>query len=109
MDVMLVPLFLRGEHMANEGQQQVIHALFVLRKVPVNESNYDATEVFIAKPKNPDVQSAVWSSYTNHNTVKEPIGVTPNGVPSFCGMSTKDVYQTRTLGRVVLFLSLETA
>ena len=43
----------------------------------------DATEFAIAKPANPDVQSATWSSYKNRNTLKILVGCTPNGALSF--------------------------
>ena len=51
----------------------------------------DATEFPIAKPSNPDMQSATWSSYKNRNTLKVLVGCTPNGVLSF----VSDVYGGR--------------
>ena len=38
----------------------------------------DCTEVFIATPKSLELQSATWSEYKPHNTVKFLVCVAPN-------------------------------
>ena len=52
-------------------------------KYPSTHVIIDATEFPIEKPANPDTQAAAWSNYRNRNTLKLPVGVTPNGVISF--------------------------
>ena len=55
----------------------------VLEKYSTTRIILDATEFAIAKPANPDVQSAPWSSNKNRNTLKILVGYTPNGALSF--------------------------
>jgi len=43
----------------------------------------DATEVPIQKPKDPNIQSATFSTYKNKNTLKIMVGCTPKGAVSY--------------------------
>ena len=43
----------------------------------------DCTEVFIEKPTLPSAQKSTWSGYTEHNTIKTLVGITPTGTFSF--------------------------
>ena len=40
----------------------------------------DGTEFFVQKPSDVQDQSATWSSYKNHSTLKSMIGISPRGV-----------------------------
>ena len=44
---------------------------------------YDATEIFIQMPSNPQAQQLTFSSYKNHNTWKALVAVTSSGAISF--------------------------
>ena len=55
-------------------------------KYPSTHVIIDATEFPIEKPANPDTQAAAWSNYRNRNTLKLPVGVTPNGIISFLSL-----------------------
>lgn len=50
---------------------------------PTTRVILDATEVPIQKPKDPNFQSATFSSYKNKNTAKVMIGCTPSGSVSY--------------------------
>ena len=52
-------------------------------KYPGTRVLLDATEFFVEKPKNVQDQSATWSSYKNHSTLKSMIGISPRGVVSY--------------------------
>lgn len=52
-------------------------------KYPGTRVLLDATEYFVQKPRNVKDQSATWSSYKNHSTLKSMIGITPRGVVSY--------------------------
>ena len=52
-------------------------------KFPETRVLLDATENFIEKPSNVKDQSATWSSYKNHNTLKTMIGISPRGAVTF--------------------------
>ena len=60
----------------------------------------DCTEFFITTPGNTASQSATFSSYKHHNTVKALIGVTPIGVISFVskvyGGNVSDIHIFKT-------------
>ena len=43
----------------------------------------DATKIFINMPANLSAQQLTFSSYKNHNTLKDLIRITPSGVISF--------------------------
>ena len=43
----------------------------------------DCTEMFVEKPTSPHAQTATWSEYKQHNTIKTLVGITPNGYFSF--------------------------
>ena len=43
----------------------------------------DCTEVFIEKPSSFQVQSATWSDYKHHHTVKALVSITPSGMINF--------------------------
>ena len=44
----------------------------------------DYSEIFIESPKNLELQSATWSEYKHHNTLKFLVCVTPNSAITFC-------------------------
>jgi len=43
----------------------------------------DCSETFIERPRDLKLQSATWSDYKHHNTLKYPVAVTPDGLISF--------------------------
>ena len=43
----------------------------------------DCFEVFIERPKKLDAQTATWSDYKSHNTIKFLIGISPTGFITF--------------------------
>ncbi|XP_068085171.1 uncharacterized protein Camp [Anabrus simplex] len=53
------------------------------QKYPSTRVIIDATEITIAKPKNPTAQQATFSTYKNANTTKVLIGINPSGFISF--------------------------
>lgn len=62
-----------------------------VKKYPSTRVIIDATEIFIEKPSDYNVQSSTYSSYKSHNTAKGLIGITPNGFTSF----VSDLYPGR--------------
>lgn len=59
----------------------------------------DCTEIFIETPSTPELRTATWSDYKQHNTAKILVSVTPNGAFNFIskawGGRTSDVHLTR--------------
>lgn len=53
------------------------------RKLPDLHSIIDCTEIFIETPKDLYLQSATWSDYKHHNTLKVLIACTPNSSINF--------------------------
>ncbi|XP_052284007.1 uncharacterized protein LOC127880705 [Dreissena polymorpha] len=53
------------------------------RKFPDLHSIIDCTELFIETPKDPHLQSATWSNYKNHNTMKILVACAPNSAIVF--------------------------
>ena len=53
------------------------------KEYPSTRVIIDATEFYIEKPANPDIQCAIWSNYKNCTTLKVLVGCTPNGALSF--------------------------
>ena len=62
-------------------------------RVIINATEFDFP---IAKPSNPTVQSATWSSYKNRNTLKLLNRCTPNSALSFVLKVMVAVFQTRS-------------
>ena len=52
----------------------------------------DCSEIFIETPKNLELQSATWSDYKHHNTLKFLVCVAPNSA------TVSDLLQGHTLG-----------
>ena len=44
----------------------------------------DYSEIFIETPKHLELQSATWSEYEHHNTLKFLVCVAPNSAITFC-------------------------
>ena len=43
----------------------------------------DCTEIYIEKPTTPSALRATWSNYKPHNTIKAPVGISPDGIFTF--------------------------
>ena len=52
-------------------------------KYPSTRVIIDATEIFIEKPAQPELQQLTFSNYKNHNTYKRLIGISPSGAVIF--------------------------
>ena len=70
-------------------------------KYPATRVILDATECFIQKPGRVQDQSATWSSYKNHNTIKAMIGISPRGQVTH----VSDAYGGATSDRQVTFVT----
>ena len=67
------------------SKEQIKHFMTPLLKefYPELVSIIDCTEIFMESPSGLDNQSACYSHYKSHNTMKGLVGITPNGVISF--------------------------
>ena len=54
-----------------------------LLKFPLVRIIIDCTEIYIEKPTTPSAQRATWSNYKQHNTIKAPVGISPDGIFTF--------------------------
>ena len=52
-------------------------------KYPSTRVIINATEIYIEKPNIPELQQLTFSSYKNHNTYKDLIGISPSGAVVF--------------------------
>ena len=60
---------------------------------PYTRFTYDATEKFVQQPSDKEMQSAMFSSYKNHSTVKGLVGIAPMRMIILCLACTMVLYQ----------------
>ena len=80
MHSLLVPILMPWPSRAtvNEHMPDKFRKYFPKTRVII-----DCTELFIQRPRDPDMQYRTYSSYKSHNTLKVLVGIEPNGAFSF--------------------------